>query len=264
MLTYVTAFLDIGRNDWKQFERNVDTYFEHFAPLAEMFKGMNKAEYGMVIFIDAKHSERLRKMTDPATQLIEITQESLSKISVLWGRLDREREIMESQQYRLLMASRLRFPEHHNPKYTLINHAKIDLVVEAGKYTTSKYFCWVDFGYFQKSDRIPAKPIDISKLNPNTVNYTLINPLDSRDENLMYTLMNAPERIGGFFFFGHREVLRKYQELFHNVHETFQSANLADDDQHIALRCYYENPELFTLHLLGGWHKALIAFQKTD
>jgi len=42
--------------------------------------------------------------------------------------------------------------------------------------------------------------------------------------------------------------MAEYQALYHETLEYFQDNNIADDDQHLALRCYFKNPNLFKLH----------------
>ena len=60
--------------------------------------------------------------------------------------------------------------------------------------------------------------------------------------------------------FGNKYNLLKYQRLYHLVHSKLQENYIVDDDQHIALRCYFEYEDMFKLYTLG-WHKALKHFQ---
>ena len=269
MLCYVTAFLDLNRDHWDFFRRSQEEYFRHFSPLLDIFeKDGNRSEYSLIVYIDSKHEENLRKIIPSCLEgiihVVCIDEKFMEENIPVWSRLNKEREIMESEEYKTRFASRLCFPENSNPKYTLINHAKIDFVSHATFiFPVCEYFCWVDFGYFQNRDRIPSSLLDINLFDKDKINYTLINPLDERDTDVEYTMHCAPERIGGFFFFGNRENVLIYQKLYHEVHIQFQENNLADDDQHLALRCYFRNPSLFSLHNLGGWHKALTSFQKS-
>ena len=233
--------------------------------MLDMFENMDPIlapSYELILYLD--ENVPLPDFKNPAIKVIRINEKFMLENIPMWKKLDKEREIMASPWYCQTFSHRLRYPENSNPKYTLINHAKIDFVNHAMNFTDSQYFCWVDFGYFQLSDRIPKKPLDINLLDRGKINYTLINPLTETDSDLMYTMYNAPERIGGFFFFGSREKMIEYGSLFHQVHDWFQQHCLADDDQHLALRCYYRNPELFCLHNLGGWHRALTHFQLKD
>ncbi len=259
-LCYVTSFLDIGRGDWQRFRRTIDEYLEKFRTnLFHHFETMDEKlenRYELVIYLDKDLVNRVHP-TRKNVQIIGIDDEYLRTISPLWQRLDREQEIVESESYRTRFRSRLCFPENSVPKYSLINHAKIDFLVDAQKRTDSEYFCWVDFGYLE----IPKNPIDIELLNKDKINYNLINPLDEKDKDVIYTMLAAPERIGGGFFFGNRKNLQEYQKLYHDIHFWFQSLELVDDDQHLVLRCYYERPNLFHLHNIGGWFRMLSRFQ---
>ena len=80
--------------------------------------------------------------------------------------------------------------------------------------------------------------------------------------DITYTLKVAPEKIGGFFFLGRKDKLKEYQQIYHQILDNFQNNNIADDDQHLALRCYFHKPSLFTLHYLMEWHCILFKYQK--
>lgn len=265
-ICYVTAFLDLERESWLTFSRKFDDYLKGFTPYIYMFeKCKDNPLFKMVCFIDEKRIEMVQKLNPPSNMiLIKINEKYLNDHSVLWRRLNEETRIINSESYKNKVKHRLHFPENTNPRYTLINHSKIDFVNLAFDIVNSEYYCWVDFGYFSKEINIPTYMIDINKLNKNRINYTLINKIQDKDKDYMYTLTCAPEKIGGFFFFGDKQNLKQYQKLYHKVHDQFQKLEIVDDDQFMALQCYFENPSLFHLHYLGEWHKALSAFQKSS
>ena len=263
---YVTAFLDINRGSWLNiFKRDFNSYLTSFLPYVKLFQENDTSNYEMIVYIDDKHYLKLLSVipSNLPIRLVKINNTIMNDISPLWCKLDREEEIMKSDEYREIFKKRLHFPENHNPRYTLINHAKVDFMVNALDMTKSKFLCWTDFGYFKLPSNIPKKLLDISKLDKDRVNYTLINPITKKDRCLPYILHYAPEKIGGFFFFGNRDIIKKYQELYHKIHTWFQENNLVDDDQTLALQCYFENSNLMKLHMLGEWHKAHLYFQKS-
>jgi hypothetical protein len=266
-LCYVTAFLDIGRSEWKIFSRDFDNYLNAFLPHMDLFKKTRNIEnYKMYVYIDERlYSSLIDKIGDInhlPIYIIKINESYLLEYMPLWSRLYRETEIMESVEFKTLIKDRLDFPETHIPKYTLINHLKVDFIAHTINLTDSTNFCWVDFGYFKNKNSIPDQLIDTSLLKDDKINYVLINNLEDSDKDIYYTLKYAPEKIGGFFFFGGRSVLLEYQKLYHEVHLSFQDNNLVDDDQHIALQCYFKRSDLFELHFQGVWHMALVHFQK--
>jgi len=77
----------------------------------------------------------------------------------------------------------------------------------------------------------------------------------------MYTLLNGPERVGGFFYLGNPITLKKYQELYHTITKEFHEAGIVDDDQHIMIQSIFREPFLFRVWMLGGWHLAYNYFQ---
>jgi hypothetical protein len=263
-ICYVTAYLDIKRETWNTFSRDFSSYLKSLKTFLEVYKAVSRKGNELVIYIDECRYEQICEYIKDIDTLtvVKINEKSLRSISKLWSRLERETEIIESEEYKNLLKHRLQYPEHNNPKYTLINHAKIDMTAYSTTISNCDYFCWIDFGYFEKTEIMHKRLVNIDKISKDTINYTLINNLTVLDKDLYYTLFYAPERVGGYFFIGNREKILEYQKLYHEVHEDFQKRNLADDDQHLALRCFFSNPKLFTLYNLGGWHRALLFFSR--
>ena len=267
---YVSTFLDIGRSNWTTFRRDVQSYFNYFTPYIKLFPKNSSSDStsttpsdSMIVFIDKRYYDQFTHFVkESSIRAIPIDTQFMNENIFAWSKLPREREIMSSEDYQEAFRDRLSHPEHSVPEYTLINHAKIDFIVHAMNLNNSDYFCWVDFGYFQNPGTTPLRLLDIRKLSLDKINYQILNPITEKDSDIMYTMTHAPDRIGGFFFFGRRDKLVQYQQLYHQVLEYFQNNDIADDDQHIALQCYFRNPSLFKFHHLHGWHKALIQFQR--
>ncbi len=264
-ITYVTAFLDIGRAQWSTFARTPDVYLASFADMLGMLS--KDPTVTLVAFVDRGCRTRVLELLHmyPLVNclLTWIDEEWMCTYSPMWSRLDAEQRVLDSDTYQALCAHRRTFPENWCAKYTLINHCKIDFIDRAMQLCNgSNMFCWVDFGYFQNRATIPTRCLDPAHFVDGRVHYSLINPLDDRDADMVYTLQHAPERIGGFWFCGMRAALTAYCTLYRDVHSSMQAIHVVDDDQHVALRCCVAQPSLFTLHMLGMWHAALIVFQK--
>ena len=266
MITYITAFIDINRTNWSQFTRSFEDYYKSFEPFFKLFDTRVCESDNLIVFIDQKHYSFLHKKLIELSYitnitLIPITTDDLPK----WKYIEREFEIMNDINFMSKLGTRTHFPEHNYPEYTLINHSKIDLICLAiEKYENkNQYFSWVDFGYFSKEQNIPVRLLDINKLDKDRINYSLINPIEKQDFDINFTLMNAPEVVGGFWFFGPKDAMISYQKLYMEVFLKFQDDCIADDDQHLVLQCYYKNPDLFSfVKHLYGWHKILKSFQK--
>jgi hypothetical protein len=261
-ICYVSAFLDIGRERWHTYSRDISTYLRAFSPYVDMFK-RDLPNHEMVVFIDKAHHQALLDLVkDSKIKCIPIDEDFMKENIHVWSMLDKETEIMNSDEYKDAFANRMSSPENTQPKYTLINHAKIDFVNHAMSLTTAEYLVWVDFGYFQRACDIPKNPVSVDKLDCNRINYQLLNHFTDNDSDIIYTISEAPERFSGCFFFGNRLVLQEYQKLYHSILNEFQEFNLADDDQHLAMRCYFVKPDMFKLHYNPVWCKALIMFQE--
>lgn len=260
-ITYVTAFLDLKRDQWATFNRKFDEYLQSFLPYLSLLEKSGDG-HNMLIYLDINLIETVSKHIPEhlSITIIPISFEIL-KTWPAWTRYQREKDILESNQYKTRFAHRLRFPENNNALYTTVTHTKVDFMVDALSHTTSDYICWVDFGYFKIPEYIPKMLVDYRKMDTEKVNLVLINDIDEKDKDIMYTMDYAPEKIGAYYMFGRGENLRKFQQLYHEVHIYFQELNLVDDEQHLMLQCYFRNAELFKLHTLGGWHKALKTFQ---
>ena len=258
---YLTAYIEIGRSNWKYWQRSFDEYISAFLPYLNF-------DIEMIIYIDETHYERLYTLTKdkPRFKLIKINREFLNKNIFAWSVLDHEREIMQDQLFKSVIKHRINNPECSIPEYNIVRHSKIDFVNYAidNNLSNANYYAWTDFGYFKKSQFVPKNQIDINKFDLTKINFSLINELEDIDRDTFYTLINAPEKIAGSFFFASKDLMKKYQLLYHDTLKEFYNNNIVDDDQHITLKCYYKCPSIFKLWNLKGWCKIWTEFQYND
>lgn len=269
-LCYVSAFINLNRQHWKHFKRTFNEYLDCFLPYIELFKNMTDEElqiYSMYLFIDSYYYNTIRNIIPknlPIT-MIKCDDNWLKQNTILWNRLDEEKKIMNSYFYKEIFKSRMEFPENTIPEYTILNHCKIDFIEYTMKNNKSDIFCWVDFGYFKNKNWIPDRPFDINIFNDNKIHYFYIFPITEDDKNIILTCLIGQDRIAGSFFGGERSILIKYRKLYHDIHDRLQQMYIVDDDQHIALRCFFENPYMFFLHNSGQeWNKSLYDLQKKN
>lgn len=267
MTTLVTFFYDIGRENWKSYQRKAMEYIDSF----NIFLNY---EYKMVIFIDDRYyeilKERISNSKYPETKkLIPINKDWFESNIWAWSKLDKEKSIMDSEKYKAIVSDRIKnnYPENINPYYTILTHSKIDVVnyaIDSGL-VDDDHVGWIDFGYFHnKSDEnfLPNSTLDESKLSFDKVNLCFVDDLEENDRGIMYTLTNAPEKIAAYFFWANKENMKKFQELCHSWLDRFQAIGIADDEQALWIQCYLEEPKLFKKHVFYSWHKALKMFSK--
>ena len=267
-MTLITGFYDIGRSDWNlQFKRKSEEYIESFAVFL-------RYDYAMVIYMDSRYIDILKKMIDASPHgknkiLIAIDEEWMSKNIWAWSKLSREREIMNSDSYRNLIPHRIaaEYPENVNPLYTIITHSKIDFVCHAieNKIALSDMIAWIDFGYFYnktEEKHIPGKAFDLSKFDSTAVNLCGLNQIEYRDRDALYTLAHAPEKICAYLFAATAENMKQFQSQCHTALELYQANGIADDEQALWLLCYFANIERYRIHYFPEWHVGLKHFTK--
>lgn len=259
-LCLVSAFLDIGRQNWSAFRRSIQQYLHHFLPYT-------KIPHKMIVFMDDRYVEVMTGLCrGTSIRIIPINRDWMQEHIFAYSLLGREREIMASETFQAKVKHRLHHPECSQPEYNIMQHAKIDFVMHViqQQLSDATYYAWTDFGFFQDPSRISDRGLDVNKFVLNQINFQGIYPLNDLDFNIAYTLIHAPERVGGFFYLGRPDVLAEYQQLYHEVCEEFHRIGIVDDDQHIMIQCVHRNPDLFHVHTLGAWHLTYLHFQNTS
>ncbi len=261
-------FYDIDRTAWETFSRSFETYLVRFRPFIPLFDKTSCEQNHLIVFIDEKHLHTLSQMITikHAITLLPINKSFLENHIFCWSLLAKEKEIMNSTSYKNLILHRNHCPETRYPEYTLLNHSKIDFInyVISNNLSKLSLYAWVDFGFFSKSSLIPSTLLDVNHFDLSKINYTLINDIEDRDNDILYTLRYAPERIGGFFFLGKKDCLQVYQKLYHASLKEYQNMGICDDDQAVALHCYFKHPELFSFPWVRGWHNVFKAYSLKD
>jgi hypothetical protein len=255
---FVTSFYDIGRSNWKYFERTPDDYLSQFSLLCQM-------RIPLVVFIDKKYYEILKSVcndnrpSDVLTKIVPIDEDFLKNNIQSWNYIDTERKIMESESYKKAIDHRKKCPETHHPEYTCINHAKIDFIKFAiDNIVTNdvKYLGWVDFGYIRKTnDMPPDRTFVYEKLKNDNVNMISLNDITENDKFPEYVLVFDPERVIGGFWFGLKESLIKYWKKYHETVQMFHSINIADDDQAVITNIFANQTD----DLIKTWKNTLMS-----
>ena len=271
-LVIVTAFLDIKRENWNIFKRTPSQYIQSFT---NYFNYSNK----MIIFIDDKYFAEIKELYEKSSHnnsiLIPINKQWMTENIYAWQQLDISTNIMNSEYYKNLVNIRIKheYPENIYPQYNAINNSKIDFIYYAINnklINEDDFICWSDFGYFnsilhKNPNKYPLFSIDVQNFETNKLSFCLRNKLDVHDEDIIYTLLNAPEKFTGSFFAGPCNLMVKLQKLYHQSLNELHNNDISDDDQHIYLRCFLKEPDLFNLYLDSTrWPEGLNYFQKSD
>jgi len=246
-IIFVTAFKDIGRINWKNYQRTNDEYFNNFYNLA---KNIN---YTLVVYLETDVKNLLKERFSFNDNIIfrefnEVEETFFNKYMIA------EKTIMSSSIYQNKIPPSRKFknPEHIYPDYTLINHSKINFLTYTKKSNPNYiFYAWIDFGYLKDINNLP-KDIDISKLPKKIIYHALKTPPKNR---IYPNEMLASEEVylTGSSFIVHNSLVEKFDLIYEYKILKWQLNYIADDDQNLVLQLYFDNPELFHLIKFEEW-----------
>lgn len=262
-IVIVSAFLDIKREEWATFSRSTESYLSSFRSY------LRYKAHKIIVFLDDKYADQFS--SDNLT-VIPINNEWMKTHIYAWQQLEKSTEIMQSYFYKSILQHRinLAIPENVYAEYNAINHSKIDFIafcIYDKLIPPDSLICWSDFGYFYSilgNDQFILSKLvglDARKFDPDKITFCLRNKIQTRDEDMMFTIMYAPEIFTGSFFAGSSHNMLLLQKIYHVCLQELYDHHLSDDDQHIYLRCFLKNPSLFQLYIdETKWPRALCYF----
>ena len=278
----VTAFFELGRERWKNFARPTSHYLKSFSNYL-------KLDYNMFIFVEPDFVPLLLQEIDamaiqyPETarknkRIVPMDREQMKQRFFSWQQYESMKNIMASPEYIQKVGSRRENPEALYPEYNCVNHAKIDFlsfVMQQNHWVEpDDILCWTDFGYHhavynQRWNEYPTQVIDSRKLDPEKWNFLVHQMPTIEDFDPEYTLAHDRVTLTGGFFGSSVTKLKELVPLYHQCLKELLDMGIADDDQHVYLKCLLKNPEMFALYSYldngrSGWPKALTYFQVDD
>jgi len=283
-ITLVTAFLDIGRENWKNndFKRTPQFYIQSFLTYLQY-------PYKMVCYIDDKYIDAVLSHYENSPYknkiFIPINKDWLTKNIYAWSLIENDRLILNSDTYKNFLKKRLPImypdgipetnvrehlcPENIYPEYNAINHCKIDFIMYAieNKHIETYFTGWTDFGYFNTyhsdGSSLPHSILDTSNFDRNKITICLRRKIIDNDKNMFFTLLYYYELFIGAFYAGPTHIMKRFQELYHDSVINLYKNSISDDDQHVYIQIHVRDPEIFNLCIFDGdWPKALTVFQK--
>ena len=274
-IVLITAFFDISRDKWLHLQRDSNYYLDSF-------KNLLLTEKNIIAFIDEKYFNidfiqnyiyNANLLNRRKTKIIPINIDWLNSNCESWKKFEIAKKIMKSNEYIEKVKSRIKgcSPENTYPEYNTINHSKIDFIkyaIDNNLIDNNDFICWCDFGYYKSilhnnSFEYPYSCLDIKKFSLNKLNFCLRNKIIINDADINYTLINARETFTGSFFSGKPKLMNKLYYLYHECLDELYENNVSDDDQHVYLRCFLKEPNIFELFLSENkWPEALTYFQK--
>lgn len=242
-ITIVTAYFDINRSEWNNFNRSSNQYIDYF----KFWAGIKN---NMIIYTEKKYEKiitTIRKTygNDKKTQVIVI--EDIKKLDTeLYSRMSNAAINDNPKKFRILHNN----PEVWNVDYNYIMMLKPWFVKDAiDRGMTSETIAWVDFG-FNHGGKYYTKPEEFNFLwnykFSDKINIFTLKDLDS--EPIYNITRNMDAYITAGMIVGPSYLWGEFWRLMRKCMISLNRVGLMDDDQTIILMSIREKPEIFDIH----------------
>lgn len=245
-VTIVTAFVDIGRDEWEgvinnvpidaHIKRSVDTYFERFERLT-------KLNNPIICFTHSKYHDRILAMRDDIT-LVSIDNFFEENSTLLY-------QIYSIQQnpHFSNYVTRPSVPEYWSPGYVLVTSHKAAFCNYAvtNKLNTTDTVAWIDFGYCRPDT--PITPGMTWKYKTDNLIHMVCNTTTPINKLPIYEIVRTGEvYIQGCHVIAPADKWRYMDEQFAVGLESLLNVGFTDDDQILFLMAYRNDPTQFKIH----------------
>lgn len=244
-ILFVTAYKEIGREQWELFPRSSEEYIQYFYNLVDAI------EYKLVVYVE----DKIRKIFAGHVFKDNIIIKDLNEVDTFYNKfIDKEREIISSEEYRRkIPESRSKYPEHSYAEYNLINHSKVNFIRHSRNlFPNYKFYSWIDFGFGQLDngsmeanyENMP-RDIAIETLPETHIIYCCVKdpPVERLSEDEM--LASYDIYFMGTYFIVPNGLVEEFEKIWYSKLVYWQTIGISDDDQNLILQIYYDIPWLF-------------------
>ena len=258
-ISLVTCFYNIGRENWRGFERSVDKYFSNCETIMKQL-------YPLFIFTTEEYKDRciqIRKKTDPYliyTKVIIIPFENLA----YYDKYDMIHKIQKSNINNIANSSGLE-PEFTVPEYVILINNKVHFIEIASKYNIykSNIFQWVDFGIHANiiSPSCSNRLFDEIIYKKNKVRIAGFNLQREIHDKLVYYNSHDMTLNAGLISADVNSInilTKLFDEEFNNC----LNMGVINQEQYILYYLLCKNPELFDYYVATCWDTVGCTFFK--
>jgi len=245
---FVTAFKDLGREDWAGFKRPVSQYIE-------WFRNLSVLPIRLICFCDKDIESLLQNTCDFYNTYPYEEQTTFLQF------IDKERDIMNSTDFKNIVRHR-NDPETNKPGYNSVNHNKFWFIKKARSMLPNyTYYAWVDFGCYRERDA-GSFQYDFSSLG-NKIVYGVPKKIDivSLLSPINACINMNNQCLFGSEFFCPSDLVEWYYNEYYNMVMYYYSQNLVDDDQEIVKQILKIHSDKFALIVTDGWFQLLKTFK---
>lgn len=233
-VTIVTAFLDIGRGSWKNFQRDHTFYLNNF-------KNLTGVRNDLIVFTESRFFEDIRAMREDVRLVsIDHIRDEYSGLIQSIG------DIQKSAAFKNFVYDKT-LPEYNHPEYVFINYMKsffLTTAIDNGMVKTDTS-AWIDFGYVRQPEFCPTGTIlkfdTKNKINIFTMTDNLNFSYDQIKEIVRRNIVTiqgchivAPNHLWPWLF----------ERMTFNLNRLMMDG-FVDDDQTILLMSYLDDPSKF-------------------
>ena len=242
--TIVTAFYDLGRDEWEGFKngeliapyirRSTDTYFERFERLC-------KIKNPIVCYTQAKFFDRIKAIRSDV-ELVAIDDIFKDHQEVM----DLIHKVQVNDDF-INLLDHPSSPEYWSAEYVAINFFKSFLVAHANESGLVKTdnIAWIDFGYCR--EKLFEDGFEWSFDCDGKVNLFNIKPMD--DKPIFSIVMSGEVYIQGCHVVAPRRMWTALKTHMIEALRRLLSVGFIDDDQTLLLMSYRMHPETYKLNV---------------
>lgn len=243
-IIFTTAFKDIGRKDWHIIPRSNERYIQDFLNLA------NNINYKLIVYVE-DNMYNILQTYNLKSNIILINSNSVNTFFDMY--IENERHMITSHEYkRKIPKDREDAPEHWCAEYNMVNHSKINYLVNTKKlFPNYEYYSWIDFGCIRNTINDVPKDIDFNKLDEKICYMTLKTPTHFIDANEI--LISHDVYFAGSQNVIHYNLVNITEYLWKTKLEEWKTRIICDEDQDLVLQLYFDNPDLFKLYPSNTW-----------
>jgi protein YibB len=254
-ITIVTAFFDIGRENWKGFERDNNKYVDYF-------KFWSRIKNKLVVYTDEVTAEKVWRIREEfglknRTEVIVV-----DNISLLDEEIFTSIQRVVSDKTFTSFRERPENPESHSAQYNYITYLKPYFIADAVKKGYADgMIAWMDFGYNHGGEACTNSSEFDFLWDYNFSSKIHIFTTEEIDNMPVFDIVRKMRvYISGGIIVAPDLLWQKLAELFRKSVLHLTHCGLADADQTLLVMSYREIPELFEVHPIADWFMVLKEF----
>ncbi|ELX06413.1 WlaTC/HtrL family glycosyltransferase [Acinetobacter baumannii] len=265
-ITVVTAFFDIGRENWTVEKGFPDYLFRTPDSYINYFKYLALLNNEMIIFTSEKFKEKILEIREnkPTHVVVVNYPEDFLKYR------NRIEEIQNSNEFKSRVSPKqIINPEYWSPDYTLVTNLKSYFVKRAieSNLITNNLVAWIDFGYCRDIQTLNGVQEWKYDFDEEKVHFFTLKkiPKLTKERVLKAIFENEVFIIGGVAI-ASKEKWLELQKIIYSCQLELLNENIVDDDQGIYLMALLKSRNLIQEHRLGKnqWRTLFLRYDETS